>query len=115
MENKTLKETEILQLVRLAASKMGATTFRNNTGMLKNKDGAYVRYGLCEGSSDLIGWTSEGKFLALEIKRPNKHATPEQERFLKAVCKAGGIGAVVHSEEEAIAAIRGERTIYDSI
>lgn len=32
--------------------------FRNNTGAWKDPSGRIVKYGLCKGSSDLIGWTA---------------------------------------------------------
>lgn len=95
-----MKESDILQSVRLRASQLGCVLFRNNSGMLYNKDGTPVRYGLAKGSSDLIGWRAIGnppiaQFLAFEIKRPGCKPTPEQVVFLDNVSKAGGIAAVV--------------------
>ena len=89
-----MKESEILQQIRLAASKMGALVWRNNTGMLRNERGHPVFYGLCKGSSDLIGMF-KGRFLALEVKMPGKKPTPEQQLFIDTVNKHGGIGAVI--------------------
>ena len=98
-----MRETDILQLCRMAASECGAVTFRNNVGKLQDKNGRWVAYGVCNpGGADLIGWTKDGRFLAIEVKRPGKKATTEQENFLHAVNKAGGIGAVVTSPEEVI-------------
>lgn len=109
-----MKETNISQLCRLAVSKLGAVVFRNNTGqawmgnkVVRNKDGSItmheprpVTFGLCTGSSDLIGWTEDGKFLAIEVKRPGKNPTPEQANFLDAVLKAGGVAGVARSPED---------------
>lgn len=89
-----MRESDILQQVRLRASQLGAILWRNNTGMLRNDQGRPVFYGLCKGSSDLIG-IFKGRFTALEIKQPGKHPTPEQKAFIDAVNKAGGIAAVI--------------------
>ena len=99
MEN----ETTILQKVRLRASELGCTMFRNNSGMLYNKEGTPVRYGLARGSSDLVGWrTVNGvaQFIAIEVKVPGKKPTAEQANFIDQVNKAGGIGAVVTDPEQ---------------
>lgn len=90
-----MKETNIQQLVRLRASELGARLFRNNVGLLYTEDGRPVKVGLCTGSSDLIGYTKLGKFLALEIKKPGRKATDAQQNFIDAVNKSGGIGAII--------------------
>lgn len=98
-----MRETNIQQAIRLAAVKHACFLLRNNVGMLQDKHGQYVRYGLSVGSSDLIGWTiRDGKaiFTAVEVKRPGKRPTKEQAAFLKAVKDAGGIALVAHSVEE---------------
>lgn len=88
-----LTETDIQQLCRIRASELGAVVFRNNTGMLRNQNGAPVTYGLCKGSSDLIGWF-KGRFLAIEVKRPGKKPTKAQECFIEKVKADGGIAGV---------------------
>lgn len=110
----------------LAASQTGATVFRNNVGngvlgRVAKQEGAQfhiingrrVQFGLCPGSSDLIGWrtitvTPEmvGKrlalFLALEVKTPTGAATMEQINFIAAVRKSGGLAGIVRSVDDAI-------------
>jgi len=82
--------------------------FRNNVGVLRDSRGNYVSYGLCSGSSDLIGWKPKvilpemvGKtvavFTAIEVKSPHGILSKEQEAFLNAVREAGGIGFEVRS------------------
>jgi hypothetical protein len=95
-----MKETNIQQLCRIAASECGAVVFRNNVGKLPDKNGRWVQYGLCVGSSDLIGWDKHGRFLALEVKVPGKNPTKEQEVFIGAVIMAGGVAGVVRSPED---------------
>ena len=101
------KETNIVQEVRLALSQAGATVFRNNVGKLQDKNGRWVTYGLCVGSSDLIGVSPEGVFMAIEVKVPGKHPTQEQIRFIEMVKSKGGIAGVVTSAAEAIELLKG--------
>jgi hypothetical protein len=94
-------ETAILQQFRMAASDLGLTLFRNNSGSLQDKNGRWVRFGLCKGSADLIGWhNGTGKFVAIEVKRPGQKPHKEQTLFLDAVRKAGGIAGVAYSPDD---------------
>lgn len=100
-----MKETNILQLVRLKASQLGCVLHRNNIGAYKDPKGYYIKYGVCNpGGSDLIGWrtlpSGIAQFLAIECKIPGKKPTPEQHNFIDAVNKAGGLAAFVTSPEE---------------
>lgn len=95
-----------------AALRKTCILWRNQSGAYKQGD-TWIRYGIANpGGSDLIGWTSVtvtpemvGKrcaiFTALEIKTDKGRATKEQEAFVAAVKRAGGIAEIVHSEEEA--------------
>lgn len=71
-----------------------------------------VTYGLCVGSSDTIGWTSRviqthdvgrtfALWTAIECKSKDGRLTPEQNAFIAAVQRAGGIAAAVRSVDEA--------------
>lgn len=101
-------EKDIERSIILHASKIGSTLFKNNVGMYTDSKGNVIRYGLCKGSSDLIGWTPivitpdmVGKkvavFTAVEVKK-NKFgkykATDLQKAFIAAVNKAGGKAGV---------------------
>lgn len=92
-------ETDIQQECRLAASEAGAIVWRNNVGATKNEYGRLIRYGLCTGSSDLIG-IFQGRFLAIEIKRPNEKPTEAQENFMTVVNNNGGIAFVARSADD---------------
>lgn len=130
-----MSEKNIQSEIALAVSQAGARVFRNNTGVALaisagtawgaavQKCIAYVgklgfkaspiKYGLCEGSADLIGWRTVtvtpamvGKpvalFLALEVKTKTGTPTEEQVNFLLRVREAGGLAGVVRSVDEAI-------------
>lgn len=80
--------------------------WRNNVGVLTDRRGIPVKYGLCVGSSDLIGISSRhGRMFALEVKMPGKSPTKEQVAFMALVRKMGGFATVVTSIEDAEKAI----------
>jgi hypothetical protein len=103
-----LTESAILRRYLLGLPKH-VRLFRNNVGVLVDRYGTHVRYGLCPGSSDLIGWTSRtitpadvgetwAIFTAVEVKSATGRLTQEQRVFLHAVEAAGGL-ASVHKPE----------------
>ena len=109
-------EYEIQQLIRLACGRGAVRLWRNNTGALLDQQGRLVRFGLCRGSSDLIGLrTIEiapamvgqriAQFVALEVKAPHGVIRPEQKAFLQLVQQCGGVAALCRSVEQAQAAL----------
>lgn len=135
-----MSEKNIQSAVMMAASEAGARVFRNNVGVaiavtppqgkswttlmnkvlsfVKNLGGfaAPIKYGLCEGSSDLIGYksivitdkmcgTKIAQFVALEIKTPTGSIRPEQAQFIVAARSAGALAGIVRSPDEAIAVL----------
>ena len=105
-------EHEIQQRIRLACGRGPVRLWRNNTGALVDQQGRFVRFGLCKGSSDLIGLRSLeitpelvglrlAQFVALEIKTAQGVLRPEQQAFLRLVQQLGGVAAVCRSVEEA--------------
>jgi Holliday junction resolvase len=93
------KETNILKECMLAAAECGAVVWRNNVGMLRNDKGVPVRYGLCTGSSDLIG-IYRGRFLAIETKQPGGRVSADQEKFMKFVNKEGGVAFIAYGPDD---------------
>ena len=119
-----MAERSIQNDIRVAASKGPTRLFRNNTGMgwqgkvLRREPGKItladprpLHAGLCEGSADLIGWSTVvitpemvgqkvAVFTAIEVKDKGA-ATAEQKQFIKAVQEFGGIGGIARSIEDA--------------
>lgn len=108
-------ETRLQNEIRLALSSRcnQVTTWRNHTGCLQDGDGKWIKFGLCPGSSDLIGirklkitqdmvGQEIGQFVALEIKTDTGKARPDQYTFLDHVNERGGLGAIVRSTDEAV-------------
>lgn len=98
-----MKEMDILRLIMVALSEAGCIVWRNNCGVLKNAAGIPIKFGLCVGSSDLIGITPDGRFLAVEVKTEKGKPTPDQIRFIEAVKRKGGIAGIARSPADAVA------------
>ena len=111
-------EARIEKEIMLAVSRAGHLIWRNNVqaawvGRVRLKEHDTVMLdrahqilaGLCKGSADLIGLTSTGRFLALEVKAPRGRPSPEQLNFIACVRGSGGIAGIVRSPEEALALI----------
>ena len=105
-----MTEAEIQRAVRLAVGQLPDVCIWRNTVGGGHIDGRYQRWGLADGSADLIGIGPGGKFLALEIKSLTGRLTLQQKLFLDLVTARGGIAAVVRSPEEALAVIARYRT-----
>lgn len=106
-------ESTIQSRIMLALGRGLSRVFRNSVGVTTMPNGNTIRYGLCTGSSDLIGWTTQtitadmvgqrvAVFTAVEVKAERGRPTKEQLAFIAAVVNAGGIAGVCRSPEEAL-------------
>lgn len=95
-------EAAIVNECLLALSAAGMLAWRNNTGMLPDRNGRPVRYGLHVGSSDIIAVAPGGIFVAIECKTDTGRTTEAQDRFIAAVNKIGGRAGVARSADEAV-------------
>ena len=91
--------------------------WRNNVGALRDERGRLVTYGLCKGSSDLIGLSQVvigpehlgqtlAVFSALEVKTAKGRIREEQEKFLQLVQQLGGRAGVVRSLDDVLQILR---------
>lgn len=115
-----MTEVDLMRLIMLELSKAGARVFRNNVAQAwvgtlslryQNPNGSIrvelenarpLHAGLCTGSSDLIGFSKQGHFIAIEVKTKTGRVTSEQQNFINAVRASGGIAGVCRSVEEAL-------------
>ena len=104
-------EAFVQNKIRLAVGHGKIRLFRNNTGALLDMQGRLVKFGLCKGSSDLIGFRSItitpdmvgqkiAVFSAIEVKDKGK-ATVEQKNFINIINNAGGYAGVAKSVNDA--------------
>jgi hypothetical protein len=98
-----MKEMDILRLIMVALSEKGCVVWRNNVGVLKNAAGIPIKFGLCVGSSDVIGISPDGRFLAVEVKTDKGKPSPDQIRFIEAIKRKGGIAGIARSASDAVA------------
>ena len=115
-----MSESTLQKHIMLALSEAGATVFRQNVGLAwvgkftrigpdsVRIDGARpLHAGLCKGSSDIIGWTTDGRFLAIEVKTKNGRAFKDQIQFIESVRRSGGAAGVARSVEDALRILEG--------
>ena len=118
MSDSDTSETALLYRLLLRCSELGARVFRNNVGKLQDRNGRVVTYGLCVGSSDLIGYVplviqphhvgqTLAVFVAIEAKTATGRLRPEQRQFLAVVQGHGGLCCVARSVEDAEALLVG--------
>ena len=104
-------EAYVQNKIRLAVGSGDDRLFRNNTGALLDMQGRLVKFGLCKGSSDLIGFRSItitpdmvgqkiAVFSAIEVKDKGK-ATVEQKNFINIINNAGGYAGVAKNVNDA--------------
>jgi hypothetical protein len=109
-----MSEQQTQQEIRLALSRGDTRLWRNNTGTLYDRQGRPVQFGLCKGSSDLIGLRSItigpehlgqrlAVFAAIEVKSATGRATPEQAAFIEQVQAMGGLAGIARSVSDAAA------------
>lgn len=93
-------ETEITRQCLEVLNAQGWCVWRQNSGGVKatykGKD-RFFRFHSMPGCSDILGLTDEGKFIAIEVKRPGGKPTLMQQTFIDLVADKGGIALVVTS------------------
>jgi hypothetical protein len=100
--------------IRLAADHLGINLMRNNSGVLDDVNGRPIRFGLghessaiikVRKSSDWIGITHDGFFVAFEEKPPDWvfRGTPHEQaqcNFINMIRRSGGLAGFVTSPQD---------------
>lgn len=99
-DSRTPTEAAVLAacIKALALHPAVAWAHRMNTGALTSGD-RYVRFGF-KGCSDIIGQLMDGRFLAIEVKRPGGIVTEDQLAFLARVQDNHGLAFVAWSVDD---------------
>lgn len=107
-------EASVQNAVRLEAQRRGVYLWRNNSGVLEDRRGVPVRFGLGNESArinkvfksaDLIGIAPDGRFVAIECKAPD-WIGPRNEReraqaaFLALVKQQGGYAGFARNMDD---------------
>ena len=134
-----MSETKLMKDIQVSLTPYGVRMFRNNTGQLWSgqskrftslahvkvgpgdvviRNARPMKFGLCTGSSDLIGWTTYeikpehvgavvAVFTAIEVKTSTGKLSETQEKFLKVIKGSGGFAGVARNLDEAVSVIHG--------
>lgn len=96
-----LNHTNLIKLCLLELSQSRlATAWQNDTGTARSfDDDRVIKFGL-RGSSDIVGITKLGQFLAVEIKVGKDFLKPEQIAFKLMVEKNNGLHFTIRSEDQ---------------
>lgn len=96
-----MTESAILRDIRDALNRTGrCRVVRNNVGVDVDRG---TRYGLGNGSPDLVGVLRNGRAFCIEVKAPRGRMRPEQEAWWRAARAWGVTGGVARSVPEALA------------
>ena len=102
MEANLKSEANIQNAIMIALSQAGCLVWRNNTGVLKDGNGRPIKFGLCKGSSDLVGICPDGIALFIEVKTKNGAIRPEQKKFIDACIRSNARAGIARSVEDAL-------------
>ena len=96
--DRTKAHEKLVKQCLLELTTKGWFCWKNNSGAMKSGNRFQV-YGL-KGSADIIGMTSNGTFVAVEIKTGKAVQNKHQLAFEKAVKKRFGIYQIIRTYEE---------------
>lgn len=94
----------VLSILRLDRRVAWAARMNSGAFVMENR---YVRFG-ARGLPDIIGYTTEGRFLAIECKRAAGKATKNQREFMEACKKSGCLVGIARNAQDAIDILNGE-------
>ncbi|MDZ7904623.1 MAG: hypothetical protein U5N55_01655 [Cypionkella sp.] len=98
-----IREADIQAQIMMALSEAGCLIFRNNCGVLPDRRGIPVRFGVGgNGGSDLLGICPDGKFLSVEVKTALGQPTDAQLHFIAAVIARGGRAGIARCAQDAL-------------
>jgi hypothetical protein len=128
MPDRSAAHTALLRDIRLALGREpDLVLWQVNQGHGEDKEGRHFAQGMVRGASDLIGILDfeavrrnldcggylqryrVGRFISLEAKTGKATLSKDQQAFRSCVQRYGGFHAVVHSVEEARAAVERAR------
>ena len=104
MKNMVEHERDIQRAILDYLSLKRIVAFRINSGAMKVGSAGNERYMRLapRGTPDILGYTKDGHFLAIEVKRKGGTVSTEQQEFIDGVNRAGGIGLVAYSLDDVI-------------
>ncbi len=71
----------------------------HSSGIMINGGERYMPIGL-KGKSDILGILPDGRFLAIEVKRPSGRLSPDQVEFIANINNHGGLAFMAMSIDD---------------
>ena len=105
MELKDIPESAVIQQVKQVIKMTGLKIQRINTGCFTIGEGVNRRFikTADAGTCDFEGYDNQGRFLAIECKRPSGgRLSPAQRERIEDINAKGGVAFVAHSGAEAL-------------
>ena len=114
MELKDIPESAVIQQVKQVIKMTGLKIQRINTGSFQIGAGQNRRYIKTAeaGTCDFEGYDNQGRFVAIECKRPiGGRLSPAQKERIADINRKGGVAFVAHSGEEALEQLKKNHCI----
>ena len=105
MELKDIPESEVIKQVKQVIKVTGLKIQRINTGCFTIGEGANRRFikTADAGTCDFEGYDNQGRFVAIECKRPSGGKLSAAQKWrIDDINAKGGVAFVAHSGEEAL-------------
>ena len=109
-----IPESAVIQQVKQILKVTGLKIQRINTGCFTIGEGANRRFikTADAGTCDFEGYDNDGRFVAIECKRPSGgRLSPAQKERIEDINRKGGVAFVAHSGEEALARLKEKHCI----
>ena len=100
-----IPESAVIQQVKQVLKVTGLKIQRINTGCFTSGEGRNRRFikTADAGTCDFEGYDNQGRFLAIECKRPiGGRLSPAQKERIADINRKGGVAFVAHSGEETL-------------
>lgn len=114
----TSAHTKLLREILLAiGSRPDCIVWEHKTGLFRLPVGEGRVFVGLPGSPDIVGFTSGGRFLGIEVKTGGGKLTPQQHAFSTAANRLGVVVCVARSVDEAVAYVNrfAARTCVDDL
>lgn len=105
---KATRESDIVTACLEYLKLRGIFCWRQNQGAIPLKNGGYRRFVGLKGVSDILGILADGRFLAVEVKKPGGKVRAEQQAFLDVIRENGGVALLVFSVNDLIEGLKQE-------
>lgn len=93
------RERDIQKAILTYLKLAGVVAIRTNSGATKIGD-RFIRFNSAPGCTDIIACLPDGRFAAIEVKRPGNKPTPEQISFMESIQHCHGYAWVVQSVDD---------------